>query len=130
MNDVDVESLKSSLNSLKESLDTSTEEEILKNIQDKQLLQTDAANVLIQAVTTLLKKHEDLKKKIDSYISVANMMKEYQNLDARVDDLYDDISEEENLEEPDYSYIRSLRNEIRSCQKEMNELKNTIAESI
>ncbi len=130
MNDVDADRLIESLTLMKESLTTSMEESILKEIQDSQSFQVQAASVLISANQNLISKYEDLRQLIQKYIGVGNDIKSYQNLDKEVARLERAIDRELSEDEPSYSYIRSLRNKVRSCEKQMRELKLKIESSI
>ncbi len=128
MNDIDTTRIKEDLISLNTSLSTSVEEELFKEVESG--IQSDAISVLVQANDKLLLKYEELKKLIQKYIDVLNFIERYQSLDSELDRINADIEWEENREEPDYSYIRSLKSDRSSIVDEMIDLKRDIYQSI
>ena len=128
MDDVDVVSLKACLKTLSESLTTTKEEDILKNLNNTAILKTDAKENLISAI--LLSKYQDLEELIQNYNFIADQISRYQDLGNKITKLKQSISNERSQEEPDYSYISSLQSSITAYEKERKELKKSIDESI
>ncbi len=130
MDDVDVVSLKACLKTLSESLTTTKEEDILKNLNNTAILKTDAKENLISAINILLSKYQDLEELIQNYNFIADQISRYQDLGNKITKLKQSISNERSQEEPDYSYISSLQSSITAYEKERKELKKSIDESI
>jgi|GEM_PF-6077961 len=124
---VDVSRAREALRSIKNSLTTNKEQEILNAISDTSVFQTDAFTQLRESIKKLIEtRYKDLSKLIDDYLKIVDLVEEYKKLEERIRKLERSIAREESEEEPDYSYIRSLRREIKECQKRMNEIVQTV----
>ncbi len=130
MDDVDVLTLKACLKTLSESLSTTKEEDILKDLNNSTILETNAKENLISAIHILLSKYKDLEELIQNYNFIADKIGRYQDLGNKITKLERSISNENSKEEPDYSFISSLQRSITAYEKERKELKISIDESI
>ena len=109
MDEVDVTKLKACLKAMSESLKTTKEDEIIKD---------------------LVSKYKDLEDLIKKYSNIADQIESYQDYGDKIDELEKSIASENSKEEPDESYISSLNSSISSYEKKRNDLKKSIDESI
>ena len=130
MDEVDVTKLKACLKAMSESLKTTKEDEIIKDLGKTTVLKTNAKENLETALKALVSKYKDLEDLIKKYSNIADQIESYQDYGDKIDELEKSIASENSKEEPDESYISSLNSSISSYEKKRNDLKKSIDESI
>ncbi len=128
---VNVESLISHLNELKNLFQSDEEKEVLNKISSSDVFSTTANAPLYRAMYQLIEEYADFQKEIDLSLYCANQIEVYQNDKEKVLSIERKIDREENEDEPDYSYIRSLKADKRrylsSMQKIVEEINAAIS---
>lgn len=92
---IDVSSLKSALNSCKNSLNNNISRELKTNVMNSDIWHCDSRKNLKGSLDRLEGLYGDLNGKIDQYLSLANEIEKYKNLVATNNDLnnqYNDLS--------------------------------------
>lgn len=120
---VNVAQARENLKNMEISLDMKNETEILEMISDITVFQTSASEPLITSITKMQGYFSNLKKKIELYLSVIDMMEEYKNYEIDVENIENSIERERNREEPRESKISRLK---REKQEALNQMKDII----
>lgn len=85
---VNVSSLRSAINSSKDSLNSNTSSQLINNISDANVWSTDSKETLKKSLSKLVdEKYKDLKDKLDSYLNIITKIEEYKTLDKENDQL-------------------------------------------
>ena len=84
---IDVISLRNSLNQCKKTLDHSDSDGLVESISNESVWQSSAKDTLKNALCKLNNRYVDLEKKIDEYLEVVNNIEKYKNLEKEVSDL-------------------------------------------
>lgn len=131
LGNVDVALAKTALQNLKNSLDSSTEQDIYTSIISTDTFKSDARTPLQKGFELLLNERmEEVKKLIDTYLQIMDLISEYQGLEEDVADYEERIDDEQDDDDPSYSKIKRLRKAKNACLDRMHDIEIEIDSKI
>lgn len=126
--DINVTSLRNAINACLESLDCSYSTEIASSLASDSIWSGGAKANLKQALETLSEtRYEELKNKLNSYLSVADSIENYQSVYSEIESLNEQVKYKQNklyVEDyktnPDKNVKNSLTNDINSLRSDIS----------
>ena len=124
---VDTTKLRAALNDCLSTLDSNLSSSVIDGLTDD-VWSSSAKKNLVNALTTLSnKRYEEIREKINSYLSAVNEIESYQNASDTAEDLKASkkLKEQELAKEKSKTKVDS--NKVSSLQKEINTLNTKIS---
>jgi len=120
---VNTESLKSSLQELQSLFSSNSEKKILTSLSKKENFLTSASTPLLNGLKKLIdERYEDLQKTISNYLSIVSKIENYNAKKKELLSLAQKINDELDEEETDYEYISNMKESQVKYLKEMGNI--------